>query len=587
MSHTAWRAPVEDIAFVLGKVVGRGAGGGAAVDAELAREVLAAAAQYAEQVLAPLDARADREGARIEAGFVRCTPGMREAWTGFREGGWPGIAAPEAFGGAGLPEVLGAAVDEIWCGSSLAFSLLPMLTGALAATLARHGEPWQRELYLPRLVGGEWTGAMDLTEPQAGSDLAAVRTAAVPDPDLQGPPGRHRLRGTKIFITWGEHDLADNVVHLVLARVPGAAPGTRGLTLFLVPARLPRADGQAGERNDLRCLSLERKLGLHGSPTAVMAFGERDGAIGWQVGESGRGLELMFTMMNRARLAVGIEGVAMSTRAWQLAQAFARQREQGRRLDGQPARLVDHPDVRRMLLDLRAGSGAARALALEAATLLDRHEDAAASARLALLTPVVKAWCTEQAVRHASLGLQVHGGMGYVEETGAARILRDARITPIYEGTTGIQALDFLSRRILRDDGASLREWLDEVRATAAEGARQPWPGAPACARALHEAAGDLDMAAAHALREAGSEVGRERAHAAAFPLLELAGTVAIGWMSMRCAAAAAGGPDIAQARRWIDDARYLAATRLPASRLHAARVTGEAGALIAAAVLD
>ncbi len=585
MNPLAWRGPVEDIAFVLGHVVGRGPDGRgpAAADTGLAREVLEAASRYAGEVLLPLDARADREGARLTTEGVRCTPGMREAWTGFREGGWPGLVAAERWGGSGLPAVLGAAVDELWCGGSLAFSLLPMLTGALAATLERHGAPWQRDLYLPRLVSGEWTGAMDLTESHAGSDLANVRTVALadPDPDPRGFPGRHRLRGTKVFITWGEHDLADNVVHLVLARGPEGQPGTRGLTLYLVPARVPRADGAVGDRNDVRCVALERKLGLHGSPTATMVFGEAGGAIGWQVGDSGRGLEHMFTMMNRARLAVGIEGVALSERAFQLARAHARQREQGRRSDGQPARLVDHPDVRRMLLELRAGTGAARALALEVAALLDRADDRQAVVRLALLTPVVKAWCTEQAVRLASLGIQVHGGMGYVEDTGAARLLRDARITPIYEGTSGIQALDFLLRRVQRDEGRGLGDWVREVRETASHCGGMGWPGAGGCARALEAAALDLDRAADHLLRVADTESGRERALAAASPLLELAGTVASGWMAVRCAAAAQGA-GVASSRRWIEDACYVASARLPATRLHLARITGDACGVIA-----
>ena len=420
--------------------------------------LLHAAAEFAEGELAPLNEVGDREKSRWNDGNVTTPSGFRDAYAKFVEGGWMGLSAPVEWGGQGLPHSLTAVMMEDFNAANLAFALCPMLgLGAIEALEAHGSEELKRE-YLPKMISGEWTATMNLTEPQAGSDVGALKSRAV-----AGSDDSWRVTGNKIFITWGEHDLTGNIVHMVLARTPGAPEGTKGISLFLVPKVLP-----GGERNDLQCVSIEHKLGIHASPTCVMAYGEKGGATGWLVGDELGGMRAMFTMMNNARLNVGLQGVGLAERATQRAVSYALERKQGQRA-GLPMRIAEHPDVRRMLVRMRALTMAARALAYYAFSQVDRDTlgDREAGLRADVLTPLVKAWCTDVGCEVASLGVQVHGGMGYVEETGAAQHLRDARIAPIYEGTNGIQAADFVSRKIGLDDGLALDGLLADVRAEA------------------------------------------------------------------------------------------------------------------------
>ena len=467
-----YTAPIADMRFALEEIAGIG---------EIARlphceqaspdlvdAVLEEAAKLAAGVLAPLNHIGDQQGSRLENGVVRTPEGFKEAYRQYVEGGWNALPFDPEHGGQGLPMVLATAVLEMWNAANMGFALCPLLNVGAVEALTAHGTDEQKRLYLPKLISGEWTGTMNLTEPQAGSDVGALRTRAVPD-------GAHyRITGQKIFITYGEHDMAENIVHLVLARLPDAPPGTRGISLFLVPKFVVNGDGSVGARNDVRCVSLEHKLGIHASPTCVLAFGDNGGAVGYLVGEENRGMECMFTMMNNARLNVGLQGVAIAERAYQHARDFARQRVQGRPVTAKAAGtypIIHHPDVRRMLLLMRAQSEAMRALAYYTAGAIDRarhHPDAERRAqqqrRVDLLIPVVKAWCTDLGVEIASIGVQIHGGMGFIEETGAAQHLRDARIAPIYEGTNGIQANDLVGRKLLRDRGAAATELLADMR---------------------------------------------------------------------------------------------------------------------------
>jgi 3-(methylthio)propanoyl-CoA dehydrogenase len=480
-----YRAPIKDIRFVLDELIGteglRACPEFAEYSGETADAVLGEASRFAETVLAPLSKSGDREGARWSADGVTMPAGFKEAYQQFCESGWPSLRARAEFGGQNVPTVLGTAVEELWASSNLAFKLCPMLTQGAVEALQHFGSPQQKELYLPKMVSGQWTGTMNLTEPQAGSDLAQVRTRAVP----AGP--NYRLYGQKIFITYGEHDLTENIIHMVLARIEGAPPGVRGISLFTVPKFWINADGSPGARNDLYCASIEHKLGIHASPTCVMMYGENEGALGQLVGEPNRGLEYMFVMMNAARLSVGLEGYAQGERAFQQAADWARTRVQGKPpvpvakvagsaslgTSSSPAPIIGHPDVKRMLLGMKSSVEASRAMALYAAHQLDlgaAHPDeavrAAAQARGDLMIPIVKGFCTENGIEVANTGIQVHGGMGYVEETGAAQTLRDVRITAIYEGTTGIQSNDLIGRKFGRDRGATLRALLDEMQAS-------------------------------------------------------------------------------------------------------------------------
>jgi butyryl-CoA dehydrogenase len=468
----SYRAPVAEIAFTLRHVAGLSdaiaAGRYGDLTEDLCDQVLEEAGRFASDVIAPLNAIGDRHGTPLKDGIVTMAPGWKDAYRAWAAAGWNGLSGPVDFGGQGLPHLVNAACLEMWNSASMAFGIGPVLTMGAVEALGAHGSQDLKDRYLGKLVSGEWTGTMNLTEPQAGSDLAALRARADRHPD-----GTYRISGTKIFITWGEHDLSDNIVHLVLARLPDAPAGVKGISLFLVPKVLPD-----GTRNDLFCAGIENKLGIHGSPTCTMVFGDKGGATGWLVGEEHKGLACMFTMMNNARLAVALQGVAIAERAYQQAHAYAKDRRQGRapgwKGEGMSP-IVQHPDVKRMLLEMRAKTAAARALCYQTAEALDAAHLAATSAdrkaaqdRAALLTPVAKAFSTDIGIEVASLGVQVHGGMGYVEETGAAQHLRDARIAAIYEGTNGIQAIDLATRKITLDGGAVVKAHIDDLRATLA-----------------------------------------------------------------------------------------------------------------------
>jgi alkylation response protein AidB-like acyl-CoA dehydrogenase len=459
-----YAAPLADMRLVLD------AFGNLPDDAvEVADAVLGEAAKFAENELAPLNQPGDRIGSVLENGVVRTPPGFREAYRKFVEGGWNGLTCEPELGGQGLPLVLAVPLTEMWNSACMGWALCPLLTSGAIELLKTHGSPEQKRLYLGKLVSGEWPGTMNLTEPQAGSDLGALKARAVPASDPRW--GEHyRITGQKIFITYGDHDLADNIVHMVLARLPDAPAGSRGISLFLVPKFLLDDEGRPGERNDVRTLRLEEKLGIHASPTAVLSYGEDGGAVGWRIGEPHRGLEAMFTMMNTERLLVGVQGVGIAERAYQTALAYARTRVQGQPIgvarNGAIPPIIHHPDVRRMLLSMRAGTEAARALTYFVAAAIDAaRRDPRAQRRAELLIPVVKSWCSDKGIEIASTGVQVHGGMGYIEETGAAQHLRDARITAIYEGTNGIQAGDLVGRKIARDGGEAARELFAEIAA--------------------------------------------------------------------------------------------------------------------------
>ena len=565
---SGYAAPLTEMRFALGAIAGldeiaalpgyEAAGASETVDA-----ILEEAAKFAGEVLAPLNAVGDRERCRIAHGAVRTPAGFKSAYDAFVSGGWNGLAMPEKQGGQGLPLALGIAVLEMWTSANLAFSLCPILTQAAVELLAAHGSDGQRRLYLGKLMSGEWTGTMNLTEPQAGSDLGAVRMRAVKD-------GEHyRLTGQKIFITYGEHDLAPNIIHAVLARTPNSAPGSKGLSLFIVPKFLVRADGTLGARNDVRCLKLEEKLGIHASPTCVLSYGDNGGAIGTLIGEEGRGIEYMFLMMNGARLNVGLQGVAIAERAYQHARDYALNRVQGRPVtaqDSSPLPIIHHPDVRRMLLGMRSDAEAARALLYYAAGQIDRarrepdrEKRAHHHARADLLIPIAKAWSTARGFEAASTNIQVHGGMGFIEETGAAQFLRDARISLIYEGTNGIQANDLLTRKLARDDGAAMRDLIAEMRevdlgAPELAGLNEPLrDGVDALEKAAEDLCGLYRTQPAAAL-------------AGAMPFLELFGTVTAGWLMARAAFVAGRGVDAEFAKAKRVTAQFFAEQRLAAA---------------------
>jgi len=467
----SFRSPVSDVEFVLSAVVGydqlletkrfEDAG------TETVSAVLAEAGKLCDEILAPLNRVSDLQGARLENGVVRVTPGFDEAYAVFSDGGWIGLAASEERGGMGLPETIQFAVNEFLSGACLSFQLLPLLTQGQIEALEAHASDEIKGTYIPKLLTGAWSGTMNLTEPQAGSDVGALRTKAEPNGD-----GSFKISGQKIFISWGDHELVENVCHLVLARLPDAAPGTRGISMFMVPKYVPNPDGSVGAANSLNVVSLEHKMGLHGSPTAVMNY---DGATGWLVGPENGGMAAMFTMMNAARLAVGFQGIGVAEAAYQKAVAFASERKQG--AVGGTGAIIEFADVRRMLMSMKADIFAARAICYACAVALDMEKatgDAAWVARAAFLTPIAKAFGSDVGVEVAGTGVQIHGGMGFVEETGAAQFVRDAKITPIYEGTNGIQAMDLVGRK-LSDGGEAAFRLLDEVEANA-EAARKVMP---------------------------------------------------------------------------------------------------------------
>jgi len=464
--------PYKDAAFIFEELVEFdqmcAEGGLEDVNSELAAAILEEAGRLGSEVIAPLNVVGDREGAVLEETGVRETPGFAEAYQQYIENGWSSLPFDEEYGGQGMPKILGTAAEEVWQSSNLGFSLCPLLTHGAVDALEKHGSDELKAQYLPRLISGEWTGTMNLTEPQAGSDLAAINTRAVPEDD------HFLITGQKIFITWGDHQMTDNIIHLVLARLPDAPAGVRGISLFLVPKFLLDEDGEPAERNDLHCVSLEHKLGIHGSPTCVMIFGDQGGAVGYLVGEPHRGLMAMFTMMNAARQSVGLQGLSLSSRSYQQALAWAKERLQGTNSDGSRFPIIDFPDVRRMLMLMKSGTEAMRGFAYLAAAEIDRGRlasDPAEAARhhqrVELFTPIVKGWLTEMSQELTSYGIQIHGGMGFIEETGSAQYYRDARITTIYEGTTGIQANDLMGRKILADEGDALASLLKDMQATA------------------------------------------------------------------------------------------------------------------------
>ncbi|HYA76135.1 MAG TPA: acyl-CoA dehydrogenase [Burkholderiaceae bacterium] len=546
----SYQAPLREMQFVIHELADlrsvQALPGCEEATDEIVGAVLEECAKLMSEVIAPLNRVGDTQPAQYADGTVTTSPGFRQAFRAFVEGGWQGVMHPTQHGGQGLPKLVATPCLEMLQSANLSFALCPLLTdGAIEAFLTA-GSEQQQHLYVPKLIDGSWTGTMNLTEPQAGSDLSLVRTRAERHAD-----GRYRIFGQKIFITYGEHDLAQNIVHLVLARTPDAPPGVKGLSLFAVPKLLPRADGTLGARNDVFCASLEHKLGIRGSPTAVLIFGDGRGEVGpgavaELVGEENRGLESMFIMMNAARFQVGLQGIAIGERAYQQASAYARERLQSRAVEGSPGpvAIIEHPDVRRMLMLMRSHIEAARAIAYVAAAQSDlaRHhpdggERARAHALYDYLVPIVKGWSTEIAVELTSIGIQVHGGMGFIEETGAAQHYRDARILPIYEGTTAIQANDLLGRKTVRDGGASARELIEQMRTTIALVREQQAPDFAAIAARLAAAVDAYSAAVEYFLRSFDGNV--RAAFAGSVPYLKLAGIVVGGWQMARAALAA------------------------------------------------
>jgi len=582
---TDYVAPLKDMQFVLKELAGleqvAKLPGCEDASADLVDQVLEESGKFCAEVLAPLNQSGDLEGSKWDQGRVTTPKGFVEAYKQFVEGGWNALQFPPEFGGQGLPKLVATPVMEMWKAANMSFSLCPLLTcGAIEALLLR-GADALKKTYLPKMVEGTWTGTMNLTEPQAGSDLALVKSKAVRQRD-ERLGDHYRISGQKIFITYGEHDLAENIIHLVLARTPDAPEGVKGISLFIVPKFLVEADDSLGRRNDVHCASIEHKLGIHASPTAVLIFGEKEGAIGYLIGQENHGLEYMFIMMNAARFAVGLEGVAISDRAYQQALAYARERVQGRDLTGggKAVPIIRQPDVRRMLMSMKAQTEAMRALAYVVAAAMDiahRDPDRALRARhqafADMMIPVVKGWSTETCIEVASTGIQVHGGMGYVEETGAAQHLRDARITTIYEGTTAIQSNDLVGRKIAREGGATAKEVIKAMRAVEGE---------------LAHAQGE-DMAAIRAGLAAGIKAVEDcvdwivatyatdikAVHAGSVPFLRLMGIVCGGWQMARAALIArkklvAGEGDAAFYQSKVATTRFYAdhvLTQAPALR--------------------
>ena len=575
---STYSAPLKDMQFVLRELAGlqevSALPGWQDVTPEVVDAVLAEAGKFAQEVLDPLNRIGDTQGARLAQGKVTAPDGYVQAYRKFIEAGWNGLAGDTRYGGQGLPHVVSTAVQEIWNSANMSFCLAPMLTSGVLEALRHHASPEQQALYIPNLTAGAWSGTMNLTEPQAGSDLSAVRTQAVRDGD------HYRLRGTKIFITWGEHDMSENIVHLVLARTPNAPEGVKGISLFIVPKFLVNRDGTRGERNDITCVSIEHKMGIRGSPTCVLAYGEAKGAIGYLIGEENRGLEYMFTMMNHARLGVGVEGLGIAERAYQHALAHARTRVQGREIgqrSGDRVTIIHHPDVKRMLLSMKAQTEAMRALAYVAAAALDKarvHPDRTEQRRnqalVDLLTPIVKGWCTEQGVEVASTGVQVHGGMGFIEESGAAQYLRDARITTIYEGTTGIQANDLVGRKVAFEKGATALAVIGDMRGVHARLERLGSEFVSA-RKAFSEAIDSLESATRWLVEHYAASPNA--AAAVAVPYLKLFGIVAGGWVMARAAVIAHDKLSDAKS-----DARFLSA-KIITARFYAEHIlTGARG---------
>jgi len=539
-----YKAPIRDMQFVINELAGLEAvaalPGCEDVSADLVDQILEENGRFSTEVLSPLNHSGDVEGSTFSNGAVRTPAGFKDAYRQFAEAGWNALQFPTQYGGQGLPKLIGTPVMEMWKSANMSFSLCPLLTtGAIEALLLRGSEE-QKNLFLPKMVQGTWTGTMNLTEPQAGTDLGLLKSKAVREGD------HYRISGQKIFITYGEHDLAENIIHLVLARTPDAPEGVKGISLFIVPKFLVNKDGSLGARNDLRCASIEHKLGIHASPTAVMLFGEKDGAVGYVVGEENRGLEYMFIMMNAARFAVGLEGVAISERAYQGALAYARERIQSRDVAGsdKSVPIIRHPDVRRMLMSMKAHTEAMRALAYVVAAATDighRHPDKEERTRqrafVDFMIPVVKGWSTETGIEMASIGIQVHGGMGFIEETGAAQHYRDARIATIYEGTTGIQANDLVGRKLAREGGATAKAVIQMMRGVEVELGKAGGEDFAAIRVALSAGITAFAECTDWIVRTYNADI--KAVHAGAVPFLKLVGVVSGGWQMARAALAA------------------------------------------------
>lgn len=572
-------APLKDMMFVLTELAGldkvAALPGYEEATTDVVEAILDESAKFTGGVLDPINWSGDQEGAKWADKAVTMPKGFKEAYAQFVDNGWNALGGNPEFGGQGLPKVVSAAVQEMWKSANMSFSLCPLLTLGAIEALELAGSDEQKAMYLPNMISGKWTGTMNITEPQAGSDLAAIRSRAVPQGD-----GTYRIFGQKIFITYGDHDMAENTIHLVLARTPDAPEGVKGISLFVVPKFLVNADGSLGARNDAYCVSIEHKLGIHASPTCVMVHGDNGGAVGTLVGKENEGLKYMFVMMNAARFAVGLEGLAVTERAYQHAVAYARDRVQGRAIEGSPApvAIIRHPDIRRMLMLMRSHVEAMRALAYTVAAAHDashRHPDAAQRAQnqafVDLMIPVVKGWSTETGNAMSYLGVQIHGGMGFVEETGAAQYMRDARITTIYEGTTGIQANDLMGRKIAREGGATAKAVIAMMRATQQEVAAQPGAVFAAIAAALGRGIDAVSEAADYVVANFGKDV---RAVAAgAVPFLQLMGNVSGGWMMARAAL-------VAQAKISAGDADPFYSAKIATARFYAEHVMAAAPGL-------
>ena len=577
---TAYTAPTRDMQFVINELAGLAevaalpAFAEQDVGPELVEAVLEEAAKLAAEMLAPLNHSGDVQGARMSPQGVLPAEGFTEAYRKFVEGGWNGIGCPTTFGGQGLPELINTATQEMWNAANMSFALCPLLTAGAIEAIRHVGSDAQKALYLPKMVSGEWTGTMNLTESQAGSDLSAVRTRAVPEGD------HYRIFGQKIFITWGEHNMTANTIHLVLARTPDAPEGVKGISLFIVPKFLVNPDGSLGARNDVHAVSIEHKLGIHASPTCVMAFGDQDGAMGYLVGQENKGLAYMFIMMNEARFKVGVQGLAIGERAYQGAREYAKDRVQGRPIgvkSGDRVTIIHHPDVRRMLMTMKAQNEAMRALAYVVAKHMDlarHHPDPAVrkihQARVDLLIPVVKGWSTEVGIEVASLGVQVHGGMGFIEETGACQHLRDSRIATIYEGTTGIQAADLAGRKLSMDRGAAMRALIAEMETTIGELGQAPGDDLATIRAALTEGIKALAGATEWILAERDANA----VMAVSVDYLMLTGTVCGGWQMARAAQAA-------QTKLLTGEDTVFHEAKLVTARFYAEHVLPKAQALL------
>lgn len=561
-----YNAPLRDMQFILSELAGldeiASLPGCDEVTPDLVDAILGQAGKFAAAVLAPINRAGDQQGCRLEGDRVITPDAWKDAYAQFQSVGWVGLSLPPGFGGQGLPKLVSTPVWEMWFAANMAFAMLPQLNVGEAEAIILAGSDKLKAIYLPKLISGEWGGTMNLTEPQAGSDLAATRTRAEAQAD-----GTYRIFGQKIFISYGEHELTENIIHLVLARLADAPPGVKGISMFLVPKYLVNPDGSLGARNDVRCISIEHKMGIHGSPTCTMSYGDQVGAVGYLVGELNRGLEYMFVMMNEARFGVGLQGVGLGERAYQHALAYARERVQGRNAvsgkDGQP--IAHHPDVKRMLLLMRARIMAARALLYTAAGWFDRahhHPDAAVADKcrryVDLLMPVAKGWCTEIGNDVCDTAIQINGGMGFVEETGVAQYFRDARIITIYEGTTGIQANDLIGRKILREGGATLTELMVEIRETALRLSADET--LLSLGAVLLENVATLERTLEWMLANGGAHF--DQVLPGAVPFLHLLGTVCGGWQMARAALAAqarleAGEGDAVYLRGIVDLSRF------------------------------